>query len=160
MAECYILQAFDRFVGWIMNTIWPQQPKPPQPEPTPKPESEPPLKSEPVPEPTPKPEPEPTGPVGDYIDRNWSDSQVVELAMKRMLEEMFIVPLTKVKCMKLANTCIYLLESYAMLLKRKEQLYSIKNKIKEYYPNIADTIDINGQFSNCSFYEGKRLTNL
>jgi hypothetical protein len=80
--------------------------------------------------------------------------------MQRMLEELDIHPLTKEKCMKLANTCIYLLDNYAFLSKRKEALYLIKNRIKERYPNIADKIDINGQFINCSLWEGKRITNL
>lgn len=157
MAECYILQAFDRFVGWIMNIICPQ---PPKPEPTPKPEPPGPI---PIPDPPkpipPIPDPDPPGPVGDYIDRNWSDSQVIELAMKRMLEEIDITPLTKEKCMKLANTCVYLLESYAFLSKRKDQLYLIKNRIKTHYPNIAEKIDINGQFVNCSMWEGKKIFN-
>jgi hypothetical protein len=157
MAECYILQALDQFVGWILKKLNLD----PKPEPTPKPEpvSEVTPKLEPVHEYIPIPDPDPTGPVGDYIDRNWNDGQVVELSMHRMLEEIDIQPFTKEKCMKLTNTCIYLLEYYALLSKRKDQLYLIKNRIKEHYPNLADKIDINGQFVNCSFWEGKKIFN-
>ena len=57
---------------------------------------------------------------------------------------------------KIKNTCVKLLELFAMKASRRDDISRVRDRIMQVDSDLAEEIDMN-IFSQCAFYEGRIL---
>lgn len=88
----------------------------------------------------------------NYINIDWKEYDVPEKAMKCIDENIGNVE----EYEKITNTCVKLLEFFAMKSHRKADIYRIRDIIMQHDSELAEKIDMD-KFSQCAFYEGRIL---
>jgi hypothetical protein len=89
----------------------------------------------------------------NYINTlEWRESEIPEKSMKLIHENIENVE----EYEKIVNTCVKLLELFAMKYSRREELSKIRDRIMQVDSELAEKIDLD-RFSQCAFYEGRIL---
>jgi len=88
----------------------------------------------------------------NYINCEWSEREVPSRAMQLIHENIEDEETYE----KITNTCVKLIELFAMYGSRREELSRIRDRIMRVDSELAEKIELS-RFSQCSFYEGRIL---
>jgi hypothetical protein len=88
----------------------------------------------------------------NYISCEWAEKEVPSRAMQLIHENIE----DEENYEKITNTCVKLIELFAMYGSRREELSRIRDRIMRVDSELAERIDLS-RFSQCSFYEGRIL---
>jgi hypothetical protein len=89
----------------------------------------------------------------NYINTlEWRESEIPERSMRLIHENID----NEEEYEKIANTCVKLLELFAMKSSRREELSRIRDRLMQVDSELAERIDLD-RFSQCAFYEGRIL---
>lgn len=88
----------------------------------------------------------------NYIHIDWKEHEVPEKAMRCIHENMD----NPDEYEKITNTCVKLLELFAMKSWRREEISRVRDRLMQVDSDLAEQIDMN-LFSQCAFYEGRIL---
>ena len=89
----------------------------------------------------------------NYINScEWRENEIPERAM-RLVHENIDNP---EEYEKIKNTCVKLLELFAMKASRRDDISRVRDRIMQVDSDLAEEIDMS-KFSQCAFYEGRIL---
>jgi len=88
----------------------------------------------------------------NYINCEWKESEVPKRAMELINQNIY----DESSYEKITNTCVKLIELFAMYGSRREELSRIRDRVMRVDSELAEKIDLN-LFSQCAFYEGRIL---
>jgi hypothetical protein len=89
----------------------------------------------------------------NYINTlEWRESDIPERSIKLIHENID----NEEEYEKITNTCVKLLELFAMKSSRRDELSKIRDRIMQVDSELAERIELE-RFSQCAFYEGRIL---
>ena len=89
----------------------------------------------------------------NYINTlEWRESEIPERSMRLIHENID----NEEEYEKITNTCVKLLELFAMKSSRRDELSRIRDRIMQVDSELAERIELE-RFSQCAFYEGRIL---